>query len=401
MNLYTRQSLPNLWLYSFSVTNRALPRLLAIVLGTFLLLSAMGFVVFRFVVPNLDQSIGAPLIVLLILGLWLIVVPVCTSIISALSVRVLCDTALEKKTLLSEMLQDSLKPAFSLFVAGLVISIVSIPISYIAHKSQLLGGILNLVLFFVFYIRFTYLQGVIVCRRTGPIEGLVESWRLTSGNGYVDTLLMWILIFVTCVIYGIMIALCIGSLYFVIPLHFANWFDLSQGFSGWLVLGLLGLLILFFLTCQVWAFILVTYLNRDQSLYTFSPETSVPLPAVNVNAFEADEHVEDGLPPDARPAGNTPTGNTPRSIDLENLQVTSSSVNTQEHDEQQISEHLKQVYTPDQKHEVQKGDEDRMPTILFDDLMAQELEKNAQAFAPKEKTDSDPDEDIGSIKMSK
>ena len=48
MNLYTRQSLPNLWLYSFSVTNRALPRLLAIVLGTFLLLSAMGFVVFRF-----------------------------------------------------------------------------------------------------------------------------------------------------------------------------------------------------------------------------------------------------------------------------------------------------------------------------------------------------------------
>ena len=87
---------------------------------------------------------------------------------------------------------------------------------------------------------------------------------------------------------------------------------------------------------------------------------------------------------------------------LEDFQVTHSSVRTEEEDVNKITQHLDKVYTPKPKDLVQYGDEDRMPTILFDDDMAKQLqEHNVQPPAKLDSNNNDNLPDDAPIKMSK
>ena len=85
------------------------------------------------------------------------------------------------------------------------------------------------------------------------------------------------------------------------------------------------------------------------------------------------------------------------------VQVTQSSIQTDDTETETLSEHLNQVYTPKPEDIVQYGDEDRMPTILFDDEMAKQLQENQAQFAKRKKEDNADGKKDGpdSIKMSK
>ncbi len=86
---------------------------------------------------------------------------------------------------------------------------------------------------------------------------------------------------------------------------------------------------------------------------------------------------------------------------VDDLQISQASINTSDEDANEITQHLNQVYTPTKDNAIQYGDEDRMPTILFDDEMAKELEKTVRKFADQPKSDNDTPPDPGSIKISK
>ena len=69
-----------------------------------------------------------------------------------------------------------------------------------------------------------------------------------------------------------------------------------------------------------------------------------------------------------------------------------------------VDEHLNQVYSPDnvKVQQYMHQEEDRMPTILFDDDMAKEMAKNKEMFASKRtKTDTPEDNGPDNIKLSK
>ena len=95
-------------------------------------------------------------------------------------------------------------------------------------------------------------------------------------------------------------------------------------------------------------------------------------------------------------------GKTVTKEDVENVTVVKSSVKTVA-DDNEFKEHLNQVYQPKPEDFVQYDEEDRMPTILFDDEMAKQIEENRQMWTKKEnKTPQNEDGSDGeSIKMSK
>ena len=69
-----------------------------------------------------------------------------------------------------------------------------------------------------------------------------------------------------------------------------------------------------------------------------------------------------------------------------------------------VDEHLNQVYSPDniKVQQYMHQEEDRMPTILFDDDMAQDIAKNQEMMSAKKEKNNQP-EDNGpeNIKLSK
>ena len=158
---------------------------------------------------------------------------------------------------------------------------------------------------------------------------------------------------------------------------------------------------------------MMAFLNRyyQQEGITQDPADNwIPLPNVvlpqddlpDLNPSELpDQHVEEGLPHTVEKPSSQAPKPTEEKPTLEGLNVVASSVNASEEDTKEIAQHLDQVYTPSKDHVVQKGDEDRMPTILFDDLMAQELDKKAQQFAEEKKNTNTQDQDPGSIQISK
>ncbi len=137
-------------------------------------------------------------------------------------------------------------------------------------------------------------------------------------------------------------------------------------------------------------------------------QTPVP-PADKTAGQPATTPVQPATPAEAQPqtqvAVPPETNATVRlsnSDELEGLEISQSSISTGEQDNNEISQHLNKVYTPSNDNIVQYGDEDRMPTILFDDEMAKELEKTTRQNNANPSTDgTDNPPEPGSIKISK
>ena len=85
---------------------------------------------------------------------------------------------------------------------------------------------------------------------------------------------------------------------------------------------------------------------------------------------------------------------------MDSLELSQSSINTSEEAVRAVDQHLDQVYTPSADQIVQRGDEDRMPTILFDEDMTKQLEDTLRTSRAKQNPSQDS-QDPGSIKISK
>ena len=147
-----------------------------------------------------------------------------------------------------------------------------------------------------------------------------------------------------------------------------------------------------FLAC----FYVLVFLNVDfgENRGSYTPTPEVHLTEEPTQIFGADNNV---LPPGI--------GKPVTEQDLQNqvgVQVTHAAFQSAE--PETINQHLDKVYQPPKSEDiVQYADEDRMPTILFDDEMAKQIEANQQMWSKQtkhEKTDN-PDDNQTSIKMSK
>lgn len=472
MNLHERQSLPKLWLRSFSVTNKALPTLLVVLMGYLALGFMMYLVLKSMAMPlamlfvRLFMTTGNKFVLIFnglmlgvaVWGIWQLY----SKFFVTLGSRWAGQVAEKKSAFLLETTVDSIKPAFFSVLSGILVALpalaIYIPTYFLLQGAnpsvvKMVDWMLRILLFFALYIRLTYAQPFIMLKNRGPLEGIVQSWRMTRGAKYVDTLLMWLMFAGTCLLYTVLAVGVLRGLRTVIPLYFAGLFDISQTWIGWAVLALLLGLIAFFCFCQVWIFLLLTFLNRyytndggafDTDVRSRPDITSgyVPLPAVEIPHFEpapqeksstvsapavqpATAPAQEGTEmTDMRPLGSFPNRGSdtpahpaaPKPADVapqeqpiglsaldevEDLQISQSSIHTSDQDSHDISEHLNQVYTPSQDNTIQYGDEDRMPTILFDDEMAKELEKTARQFPANPNKDTDTPPDPGSIKISK
>lgn len=238
--------------------------------------------------------------------------------------------------------------------------------------------------------RLLYAPVAIALREQGPIEAIRYSFQLTAGTNILTALgamliiMLLPLVFVGAVLYG-------G--YVIIPLYFADSFNLAHLSPVWIgVFAGLGILYLAILLALP-AFLVLVFLNQDygHNRDSFTPQAELKLNNRETQVFGKDNNI---LPPGV--------GNLVRPEDVASVEVVKSSVSANAEDG--IAQHLQQVYQPKPEDLVQYAEEeDRMPTILFDDDMARQIEQERTMWENKQKQDKTQkgEDDAPSVKMSK
>ena len=239
--------------------------------------------------------------------------------------------------------------------------------------------------------RLLYAPVAIAIREQGPIEAVLYSFQLTSGTRVLTSLgamliiMLLPMLFVGAVLYG-------G--YVAIPLYFADSFNLAQLSPVWIgvFVGLGSLYCAILLALP--AFLVLVFLNQDygHNRDSFTPQAELKLNSRETQVFGADNNI---LPPGV--------GNIVRPEDVANVEVVKSSVSANAEDGV-TQQHLQQVYQPKPEDLVQYAEEeDRMPTILFDDDMARQIEQERTMWENKQKQDKTQkgEDDAPSVKMSK
>lgn len=418
-----RENLSTLWLYSFSVVNRSVGKLVAVVLfSIFLFLVAMGILVLCFgaagVLAQLNAmalsktaSVGALVVYLLftlgsnIYGLFF--VTVCW--------RVLGAQAEEQPMPLSEAFSSSVIPALYQLGGAVVLAVpMMIVVAIVALlRSPALMALMMLAIFFTVGIRLCYSFISMAVANKGPLEGFVCSWNMTKGKGYVDALLMCLMTFGTVLLMELFFVAIGYGAFMLIPTHFAQGFSFAGLSAGWILAAIMLMLIGIFVYFVAITFPVVVFLNRHalasglsfERDTTFVPLPNLELPDISDNPAHAQQAETTVLLPkeEVQQALQTPQPAVQPVSKKPEVQVTQSSIQTDDTETETLSEHLNQVYTPKPEDIVQYGDEDRMPTILFDDEMAKQLQENQAQFAKRKKEDSADGKKDGpdSIKMSK
>ncbi len=436
-----RHSLVKLWLASLQIVNRCTGKLLWVILISIVLCVLAGVVMVLAIgtsgaVGALQMgrtgqvaSLGAALIYFV----FSLAINLYGIVFFTVCCRLIANQALEEKQSLPETFSSSVLPSIYQIAAGFLLAIpmvfVGIIAAILARVSPVLTVLFMLALFFVVGVRLCYGFIAIAVGGKGPIEGIVHSWKMTAGKNFIDALLMILMLIGSVVLmYAFFGAIGYG-LFIYIPLHFANSFSLAHPSLIWILLALvLGVIALFWYFVLL-AFPVLVFLNRNAVLFdprngkdtTFVPLPALELPDIHPNPnpehmqqaestlrtpVVTDEELHAVQPQQPTPAPTPkPVGKQqPQAMpSLDGLGVSKSSINTSETDAQNLSEHLDQVYKPKPEDVVQYVDEDRMPTILFDDEMAKQLQDNQAQFAPKPKEEDSNKKDNGSdtIKMSK
>lgn len=282
-------------------------------------------------------------------------------------------------------------PSVYMLVFSIIIGVALAGLGIVAAFSRsvwVIGGLAVLVFFFG-VARLIFAPLAIAVREQGPVAAIVYSWELT-GKNYPAVIGMLL-------ISSLLPPLLMGgvgyALYVNIPLHFADSFNLAALTMPWYVLGALLAFFFMFVWFAMTAFIVLVFLNRD---YGDNRDSFIPLPEAQLAAqttqvFGADNNV---LPANL--------GMPVRPEEVQGLSVVKASVKTNT-DADSMQEHLDQVYQQKQEDLIQYTEEDRMPTILFDDDMARQIEENRQMWTAKKEEEEKQDEDDNgqTIKMSK
>ena len=379
MDLKERQSIFRLLWEGLRLVNRSGSVLIVFMLVT-LLLNAVGPIAQHF-------------------GVSKILIQLYSMVISSFLLVVLFRVLAAKADNFGESFSNSLSAAviptvYTLvlnFFLGIIAAGLFLAGSLVAYSLKTVGLILVLLVGLFVFVRLCFAGIAIALKDQGPIQAIIYSWQLTRSVGaFLRTFFMLVLMMLLPVLY---VAAFLRTLYVVIPLYFADSFNLVNLSPEWYAVALGGGLL--FLVVSFWstASFVLFFLNCDygENRGSYTPDAQAALLSQQTQVFGADNNV---LPANL--------GKPVHTEDVSSVNVVKSSVKTG-HDAAGVQEHLSQVYQPQKNDVVEYTDEDRMPTILFDDDMAKQIEANRQLFEQKKKEEPKKDngEDTQTIKMSK
>lgn len=303
---------------------------------------------------------------------------------------------------LSDTAAGSILPTVYTIIFGLMCGAVGLACAVIA---QLLGKTVTailaipavLALIFVM-IRLVFTHIIIAAREQNPIAALLHSWQLTSGRFFYTLGILLIsgilpTLFLHAVGYG---------LYVAIPLYFPNSFSLVHPSILWICVGIVILLCWIGLWLSMMAYLVLVFLNldyQDNRSGGLADQAAINMPQPQmVQAPTSVIMQSDSEAPQTEAAQ-------PQIQQPQEVQIVRASVKTHSSDES-IEQHLEQVYQPTSQDTVEYAEEDRMPTILFDDDMARQMEENRRKWEEekaksRQRNHHDDDGNTSTIKMSK
>lgn len=273
-------------------------------------------------------------------------------------VRLMAARAENVNDTVSDCLATSFKPMLFTLVLNILFGCIGVLLGLIvAFVPSLAMGIMMALMQFkvlalivavialFLWVRFGFVWLAIAVRGQGPIGGLLYAWNVSRGHfWYILGSLIVGFLFSTAVLIGIGY-----GIYTIIPLYFSTSFDITNLTLPWYIAFIVLALVAGFVVLSMFAYFLLVFLDLD---YT-----------ENRGSLGQDPH-EQILPP------------LDSGVETEEFQTFTSTValgtDTVE------KQNLQKVYQPKEELKVIDTDEDRMPTILFDDSMAQEIEANAQ-----------------------
>ncbi len=381
LNIREKQNLFRLFAESFLVVGRSLGEL--IVLGLLYLFIAAICVASMFVSP------------------FLVIVPALVAIFlvylygPVLVMRIFASKAENNGATLMENMTASILPALSLFAFAIILGILFFPFSYLIDylESPFLKLIPVAIMIF-FCIRLFFSATSIALREENPISAFAYSWQLTQKRvlyTFASLVLSVLPHFLFFFVAGLVVAI-------VFPLVLSGGVDPMAMRSSpiWIAVGAVGALFACLLNCCSIAFNVLVFLNLDygDNRATFTPAPEIDLKTKPTKVFGEYNNV---LPPGV--------GKTVTKEDLVSVQVVQTTTSKpSDAEDKTITQHLDQVYQPKPEDIIEYTEEDRMPTILFDDEMAKKLERERilwEEELSKDKNHKKGDDDSSSIKMSK
>ena len=365
MNIREPQSVLALLAESFKLVNRSI--------GTLLLLG--------FVSALLSIGVGALVFVHVPVFIIKILSGLVSVFMTVVSFQVVAALAENQQVSITEKMSSSVFPAIYTIILNLCIGITVVLAGLLF--GVIAGGMRSTAVLVVFgllglflFLRFCFAPMAIALQEENPISALMHSWQLT-GDHLLKVITCWL---VSVLLPIAFIGVCGYGLYVAIPLYFADSFNLASPSLVWILVFLLLFVVFVFISVSVWVYWILVYLNLTYSEDGSFQEVTA-LPQTQVTMAEQDHALSEA--------------------ETEQSQVLKMSIKSQE-GEGTIEQHLEQVYQPKPEDIVEYTEEDRMPTILFDDEMAKQMEADRSKWeAEKNKSRSKTEGDDDIIKMSK
>ncbi len=339
MDIREPQSCITLFFASFQLINQAFSTLLVYILATCI---GFGLVIALKFTPVPDFLIA------LLNSLYFVFV-------SVVFYKLLAARAEGENLSLPDAAASSLFPTLYMIVLYLLFGLAGIFLSLLGRGA---GSLASRIGFFIlmlsFFVAVFFAPLFVAVREQNPFAALANGVQLVKNHIFYVLTVMFLayitpLLVASGMVYGF---------YRIIPLHFADSFNLAHLSASWIAVGIVCLLVLTFVQASMFAYKLLAFLNLD---YQDNRLATPVLPQAQVTP-------ESGavLPPGAGPVAQP---------GQDDIQVTKSSVKTTAA-EDLLGQHLDQVYQPQDNDVAKYAEEDRMPTVLFDDDLAQQIEQD-------------------------
>ncbi|MBO4675032.1 MAG: hypothetical protein J5601_02965 [Elusimicrobiaceae bacterium] len=403
IDIYKERNLLKLWLASFDVSNKMIVPFLKVFLIAFLPMIVVKLASF-FLISSASSPAG---LVTVSLGSILLQVITGSALLLGYCALVrLCAAYVEgRMETIGHAFLSSFVPFLYLLILSVLLSIVSVVIFAIFFKliffaigsssSSFIFLILLLISFF-FIARLFYVPAAIILKEKGPFSAIQYSWELTEGMNALYSLGAFILMSLIFALPSILIVLA----YELIPLYAPSLNLAGLPMPVLISLLIIFLCLLFFFQACGYVFYTLVFVHIDNEgsskQWASAPDMHIvkkhqPDIQMTTDDAEVTFHEEETI--------------RLNSAQVQELTVESTAVKAGESNKH-LKEELKKVYKPQSVDKlVQHGDEDRMPTIVFDDEMAKNLEESKKLLTPQPQQPQDkPDNDDGeitSIKISK
>ncbi|MCQ2410665.1 MAG: hypothetical protein MJ053_04025 [Elusimicrobiaceae bacterium] len=371
MEIREPHSLSRLFVESFGVMNRVFDTLCALLFVA--VLGGIFAIIMLFV-------LNVPKVAVVLFGL------VYSSFLLMALLKTFAGEIEQEKASFSDLLASSALPGIYTVIVLLIYGVLGIAVSMIIRGMGLprLSPVVLAVAALVGLLIFMHILFAIITialREQDPFHAILYSCKMQAKH-FLATLAAMLM---SIVFPLILIGACTYVAHYAISTYTSTTFDPAKITTPWTIgLGiLLGVSILIYLSMH--AFLVSVFLNLD-----YRDNDNEDLPAT--------QHARATLAaPEVRATVATQN--------MKSVQVLKASVKTHAADES-ISQHLSEVYQPKPEDIVTYTEEDRMPTILFDDEMAAQLaqerakweQEKAKSQALQAQTDEDDD---SPIKMSK